>query len=184
MFCPKCGQQQPSDAVRFCTRCGLALGAAAELLKGGAAADDAEADGGRVLTPRQRGARKGLLVMAGGLLFGLLAVLLALMEEDLFVFIPVAVLVFTVGVMRLLYALLLEDDMARASTRKPAAEASAARSALEAAPARGTELPPARSVPASVYANASRPDTAQMHATPSVTEGTTRLLEEEKNSSQ
>lgn len=27
MFCPKCGQPQPADAVRFCSRCGCDLGA-------------------------------------------------------------------------------------------------------------------------------------------------------------
>lgn len=33
MFCPKCNQQQISDEVRFCSRCGFQLGVVAELLK-------------------------------------------------------------------------------------------------------------------------------------------------------
>ncbi|HAF15758.1 MAG TPA: zinc ribbon domain-containing protein, partial [Blastocatellia bacterium] len=36
MYCPKCGQQQASDAVRFCSRCGFLLeGTAAVLATGG-----------------------------------------------------------------------------------------------------------------------------------------------------
>lgn len=35
MFCPKCSQQQPSDEVRFCSRCGFQLEVVAELLQNG-----------------------------------------------------------------------------------------------------------------------------------------------------
>ncbi|MCA1817578.1 MAG: zinc ribbon domain-containing protein [Acidobacteria bacterium] len=34
MFCPQCGHVQVSDETRFCSRCGLSLGAASELLAG------------------------------------------------------------------------------------------------------------------------------------------------------
>ena len=34
MYCPKCGQQQVSDEMRFCSRCGLALTGLAEWLGG------------------------------------------------------------------------------------------------------------------------------------------------------
>jgi len=32
MHCPKCGQQQVSDEMRFCSRCGFALGIVTELI--------------------------------------------------------------------------------------------------------------------------------------------------------
>ena len=32
MFCPQCGHQQPSNEMRFCSRCGLSLGLATDLL--------------------------------------------------------------------------------------------------------------------------------------------------------
>lgn len=32
MYCPQCGHQQPSDDMRFCSRCGLPLGLATDLL--------------------------------------------------------------------------------------------------------------------------------------------------------
>ena len=37
MYCPNCGQQQISDEMRFCSRCGLALSGLMEWLAGGAA---------------------------------------------------------------------------------------------------------------------------------------------------
>src|SRR3982751_1310995 len=36
MYCPRCNQQQVSDEVRFCSRCGLRLDVVATLLKHGA----------------------------------------------------------------------------------------------------------------------------------------------------
>lgn len=35
MYCPKCGHQQATDDTRFCSRCGIALGMATELIAGG-----------------------------------------------------------------------------------------------------------------------------------------------------
>ena len=35
MYCPNCGQQQASNEMRFCSRCGLALSGLAEWLAGG-----------------------------------------------------------------------------------------------------------------------------------------------------
>ena len=35
MYCPNCGQQQISEEMRFCSRCGLALSGLAEWLAGG-----------------------------------------------------------------------------------------------------------------------------------------------------
>ena len=32
MYCPQCGHQQPSNEMRFCSRCGLSLGLATDLL--------------------------------------------------------------------------------------------------------------------------------------------------------
>ena len=70
MFCPRCGQQQASDEVRFCSRCGLQLDALAEFVESGGrlASRDASEDL-PALTPRQRGTRMGLLILVAGLIF-------------------------------------------------------------------------------------------------------------------
>jgi hypothetical protein len=176
MFCPQCGQQQPAEAVRFCKRCGMALDRLAQFVEGGGQLAAVGEGGARALTPRQRGTRMGLLVMVAGLLFGGIAALLQSMKDDLFVFLPVAAVVFTVGVMRLLYGLLLEEgapprprgELAADDARRPAIEAPTPAS-----------LPPARAIPVSAH-TAHAPDTKDMAAPrATVTESTTKLLEEE-----
>ncbi|HEV3468264.1 MAG TPA: hypothetical protein VG148_03010 [Pyrinomonadaceae bacterium] len=177
MFCPQCGQQQASEAVRFCKRCGASLEGLARFVgRGGLKAGEEEE--GRALTPRQRGVRLGLLVMAAGLLFGGIAALLTAVKEDLFVLLPLAALVFTLGVIRMLYGLLLEGDAPRRRAEPPAAPADDRRPALGTDPP--AELPPARAVPVKPR-TAARPDTTGVAAPRgSVTEQTTKLLEEDE----
>ena len=181
MFCPRCSQQA-SDDVRFCSRCGLPLDALAELVESGGYAVAATADeDARTLTPRQRGMRKGALIMVAGLTFGILTVFLTLFKEDFFVLMIPAALAFIIGLMRLLYGMMLEDDSARAKAAKKAlaSPSDKARAKLNRAVAGGAQLPPARAGFAPLFAN-SRADTSDMAAPPSVTESTTRLLEEDK----
>jgi len=182
MFCPRCGQQA-AEEVRFCSRCGLPLDAAAEVVEAGGHPDwhlaRAEAGGG-ALTSRQRGMRKGLMLTIGGLLFFGVAILLTAFKEDLFVFLIPAGILLTIGVMRMLYGLLLEEDKPDKKTAKRAAAAADdAAAGLGRGSSRGAQLPPARTVPASLYTNTA--DTNDMTASPlSVTESTTRLLDEDK----
>ena len=35
MFCPNCGQQQATEQMRFCSRCGFPLGLVSEILANG-----------------------------------------------------------------------------------------------------------------------------------------------------
>jgi hypothetical protein len=166
MFCPRCGQQA-AEGVSFCSRCGLPLDAAAALVESGSASAVETAERAP-LTPRQRGARKGLIILIAGLLFFAIAGILTTIKEDLFVLLVPAAVVVVIGVMRMLYGLLLEEHAPPKKSAK-----------LAAADSRAGELPPARSVPASVYAKAGA-DTSDMAAPPSITESTTRLLEEEE----
>ncbi|HEX8721668.1 MAG TPA: zinc-ribbon domain-containing protein [Pyrinomonadaceae bacterium] len=174
MFCPRCGQQA-AEEVSFCSRCGLPLGAAAGLVASGGR--PAEGEPAAPLTPRQRGVRKGLLITAGGVIFCVLVAILMTVKEDFFPFLILGGLIMTAGVMRMLYGLLLEEHTPR---RKPPKRDAAADARATLGRAGAGELPPARSVPASVYARPGA-DTSDMAASPlSVTEGTTRLLEEEE----
>jgi hypothetical protein len=179
MFCPRCGQQA-AEEVRFCSRCGLPLDAAAEIVEAGDSPEHglAKTGAGGPLTPRQRGTRKGLMIVIGGLLFFAVVTILTAIKEDFFVFLILAGLILVVGVMRVLYALMLEEHKpGRKTPRRAAGSNSAAE--LARGPSRGGELPPARSVPASLYARAPA-DTNDMAASSlSVTESTTRLLDED-----
>src|SRR5215216_3889706 len=176
MFCPRCGQQA-AEEVRFCSRCGLPLDAAAELVEAGGHPDwhlaRTEAGGG-ALTPRQRGTRKGLMLTVGGLLFFVVAILLTTFKEDFFVLLLPAGILLTIGVMRMIYALLLEEHKPDGKTAKRvAAAADGAAAGLGRGSSRGSQLPPARAVPASLHTDTVA-DTSDMAASPlSVTESTT-----------
>ena len=189
MFCPRCGQQQASDEVRFCSRCGLRLDELSEFVESGGRLDARDAaEDLPALTPRQRGTRVGLMILAGGLIFGLISLLLTAMKHDFFILFFPAAVILTVGVMRILYGLLLEDDSARKKqemrlrkeSKRPSRdewqETARDKKRGKLSGARGKELPPQRTVPASAYTGA-RADTGEMAAPPSVTESTTKLLE-------
>jgi hypothetical protein len=154
-----------SEEVRYCSRCGLPLAAHARVLASGE--EEGEPTG---LTPRQRGVRKGLIWMSAGVVFGLIVLVLMLMKEDFFVFLILAALIMSVGLARMLYGLLLEEN----AGGKRLTEAKTRGLPLATA-ARGTELPPARDLPADYLAP--RAETAEILTPPSVTEDTTRKLD-------
>jgi hypothetical protein len=173
MFCPRCGQQA-AEEVRFCSRCGLPLDAAAELVEAGGSLDTRPAppETNVGLTPRQRGTRKGLLVTAGGVLFFVIVAVLMTIKEDFFPFLILAGLIITAGVMRMLYGLLLEEHAPAGKSPKRPAE-------LPREERRAAELPPARAVPVNAYAKPGA-QTSDMVAPNSVTESTTKLLNEDE----
>ncbi|HJQ34664.1 MAG TPA: zinc ribbon domain-containing protein, partial [Pyrinomonadaceae bacterium] len=107
MFCPRCGQQQASDAARFCSRCGFRLEAVAGLLVTNGAGPDVtlmEAVPAPP-SPKRKGAQLGGKLMLSGLFLG--PALAALGQavaryDDLGL---VGVFVFLAGLFRLIYAL-------------------------------------------------------------------------------
>lgn len=183
MFCPRCGQLA-AEEVRFCSRCGLPLDAAAEIVASGGrlARAAAPGDAGGALTPRQVSTRKGMAMTAAGLLFFGITALLTLFRDELFVLFIPAALFLCFGVMLMVAGLLrVEPGLNRRSRRREDPDAAAHPDAERAgARAAAKELPHARTIPASLYTKPAA-DTSDMAASPlSVTEGTTRLLEEEE----
>jgi hypothetical protein len=178
MFCPRCGQQA-AEGVSFCSRCGMPLDAALELVEAGGlpARRQQETEAGGGLTPRQVGIRKGLMLTAGGILSFGTVILLTAYKEDFFVLLIPAGILLVIGVMRMLYALLLEGHAPdRKRSKRDAADAP---HELTVEHTRGGELPPARTVPASAYAKPGA-QTSNMAAPSSVSESTTRLLDEDE----
>lgn len=179
MFCPQCGQQQASDAARFCSRCGFQLGAVSGLLAtGGAAPETAVELVPAPETPKRKGARLGgKLMLSGMFLVPALAMLSELINfpDELAI---VGLIVSLAGLFRLLYALIFEDGPYRTQFRQQAYDPQA-----QFAPPRGVSaLPPPQGVPARDYVPP-RADTADMAYRPSITEGTTRLLDSERDES-
>jgi hypothetical protein len=183
MYCPQCGQQQASSEMRFCSRCGFPLGGVAELLaQGGVLKAGGEELRGSALSPRRRGVRQGvLMILLGTVVVPILAILNSYQEDtaSLDVLVAVsAVIFFAGGLMRILYAALFESSTPGAEGRLPAEVTPAVPAQLKAgAPA--PALPPAQGVPVSDF-TPRRMNTAELAQPPSVTENTTRLLDEEK----
>jgi hypothetical protein len=182
MFCPQCGQQQVSDAARFCSRCGFQLAAVAGLLAtGGRGA----AEVGPVFeavpappSPKRKGAQLGgKLMLSGAFLIPALAALseiIGLNDEVALL----GVIVFMAGLFRLLYALLFEDGPYRRQLQRQ--PASVPQPQQFGPPQAVSALPPPQAQPAQTYVPP-RHETAELSYRPSVTEGTTRLLERERD---
>ena len=181
MYCPNCSQQQFSEELRFCSRCGFPLSAVKELIVTGGVPAEREPEGGR-LSPAFRGVRKGVWVILAGVLMTVVVGLLTAAEEDLVVLLFLPLLCFLVGFVRLLYGVFWEDRAPRGKKDSAQPQLPPARPAQPISPARTPELPPVQVPPTTAF-TAKRAKTAEIVEPPSVTENTTRLLDEEADSS-
>lgn len=172
MYCPNCGQQQISDEMRFCSRCGLALSGLAEWLAGGRLplkrAEESKASD--PASPRRKGIRRaGKLMFFSAMLFPIFLVISLAVDEGGPMVIPF--LLFFISLTMMLYARLFSDKHAPLNQQYQSPQTSA----LGSASARGS-LPPAQSNPIPARQHVRTNELAQP---PSVTENTTRLLDNE-----
>jgi hypothetical protein len=182
MYCPKCSQQQVNDEVRFCSRCGFPLSAVKELVASGGALVEREsgAQEGQ-LSPAFRGMRKGVWIMLASLPLALVAALLTAIDDGFAVLILLPVLCFVTGFARLLYGTFIEEKAPRVKRDSSLPHTASVMPAQPGTAARSPELPPARVAPIEGFTE-QRMVTAEMVQMPSVTENTTRLLDEEADS--
>ena len=166
MYCPKCSQQQISEEVRFCSRCGFSLSPVRDLIETDALAEMGTPAG--QLSCGQKGARRGAWMMLASLGLTLLVGLLSAVDEDFLAFMFVPFFLFVMGFLIMLYGVFFADKRAARKKEKLIAAT------------RNRELPPSRVAPIENYA-APKKQTAEMIRPPSVTENTTRLLEEESD---
>ncbi len=182
MHCPQCGQNQTPGEVRFCSRCGFPLGGVTELMAHGGSLPSYQPVGPPKPSPRRKGVQAGAtLIMLGivtTILFGILNNYLGTPE---FLVALSAVIGFVGGPLRLLYALIFEEGAPRQPIIvqgyvQPNAPTTFGN------PAHHPALPPGQPVPIPSY----RPlhNTSEIVRPPSVTEGTTRLLEKDQSSTE
>jgi hypothetical protein len=184
MHCPQCGQQQASGEMRFCSRCGFSLGGVVELLANDGNLPAREfATEKRKHSPRYEGVRQGVtLFFIGAVIVPLLAIINSFQANGstlLDILVPIsAVLFFVGGFMRILYAAIFEEGIPpHAYTQSaPTPYAPPVAPPQLNVGARATALPPAQSIPVSTWRQ--RPNTAEIIQPPSVTENTTRLLDD------
>lgn len=180
MYCPRCGQEQVSSEVRFCSRCGFVMHGLAELVAGGGLQEHKPA------TPRRRGLKQGGGWFLFGVLFvpilGVLSSLINFPEEIVGL---AALLFFLGGILRMLFALIFESGNPKEKTLEENVYQTAQK-LLKKQPAPGTQnaLPPQQSYPVDAYVapptRADWRDTSDLASPHSVTESTTKLLNKEE----
>jgi hypothetical protein len=169
MYCPKCGQPQVTESVRFCSRCGFSLVEVTGLLEPGGAAGAPPEDDVRPA----RGVRQAMYFMMAALPFLLLALLAGLAGIDGVpeIFGILAMSTFLIGALRLIYVAAFKGRRHRPIALPPGQTTSPIQAPQQHA------LPPSYVPPVDVPR--ARFDTGESVQPPSVTEHTTRHLEQE-----
>ncbi|HEX9929239.1 MAG TPA: hypothetical protein VGB02_11940 [Pyrinomonadaceae bacterium] len=187
MFCPNCGQQQATEQMRFCSRCGFPLGLVSEILANGGFLPQLSAinDKKRFFTRRK--------VFLFGLVWFLLFILIIipitaiLFDDDPAgkVIIPFVGILGTMGgLLLMLFSLFFES--AKNNTQMPVQQQNFIPQNQVSAPHAQNALPPqaanftptgaAYQPPVGGWREAKTGELVP----PSITEGTTRLLEKDK----
>jgi hypothetical protein len=133
---------------------------------------------GRNISPRSLGIRHGAMLM---LLTLLVVPITAILSVNAGfhpkILIPLSAMIcFIGGLLRIIYALFFEEDVARVKPQPPSSYTPPVMPSQLGAIPRGTALPPQQSTPVSGWRQ--RSDTAELVRPQSVTENTTRLLDD------
>jgi endogenous inhibitor of DNA gyrase (YacG/DUF329 family) len=168
MYCPNCGQQQVSEEMRFCSRCGLALSGLAEWLAGGMLVRRAEET--RVSSPSRRRKimrRAAKLMFFSAALFPLFVLMSVAVDEPGPIAVPA--ILFFASLMWMVYSRLFIDDTA------PMLNPAAQQSTFGPMPTRMSLTPPTN------ISDFGRQQvrTNELAQAPSVTEHTTKLLDQD-----
>lgn len=168
MYCPKCGQQQVSDSTRFCSRCGLAISELAEWVAGGGGLTLREEEAPvKLVSPRRKGMRRGAkLLFLSVVLTPIFLALSFMIDGPVPLFFPFTI--FLAGLSLLLYSRLFIEET-------PPARSQPARPPELGTMFGNTALPPASGIGMNSVGGR-RVRTSELAQPPSVTEHTTKLL--------
>jgi len=180
VYCPRCGQEQISPEVRFCSRCGFLMNGLAEVVLKGGIQQELIPGTPKPPTPRRRGLKQGgAWFLLGVLVVPILGVLasMGLAEEIVGL---AAIIFFLGGIVRMLFALIFESGNPAEKTLEENVYQTAQK-LLKKQPAAGA-LPPQSSIPVENYAPpraANWRDTNDLEPS-SVIDSTTKLLNEKE----
>lgn len=174
MYCPNCGQQQVSNEMRFCSRCGLALHGLAEWLAGGRMVvmptPEVPATP-QPLSPRRKGIRRAAKMMFfSGALFPIFLMMAIAADEPGPLVVPF--MLFFISLAWMLYARLFSDPNPKVINQQAKQSPRMVQMPTHA------PLPPASTIPISDM-RGSQVRTNELAQPPSVTENTTRFLDKE-----
>lgn len=174
MYCPQCSQQQISDEMRFCSRCGFPLTAVKDLVSTGGEVNQEPTI--QPATKGFKGAKQATWIMLASLWVFLIAGLLVAVDDDFAPLLIVPSLGFGFAFLRLLYAVFLEDRV-RPREQPASALVASAFPGQPIASVRNRELSASPGIPIADFRSRGR-GTAEVVHPPSVTENTTRLLDD------
>jgi hypothetical protein len=173
IFCPKCGQQQLSVEARFCSRCGFPTDEVKQLVAADGVLPTIEKESQRPRrSPRREGVRQGVLLMC---VFLLMLPFTESASGHRWEILPQIFMM--AGFVRVLYAVFFQEGAPRRKRRDGSQADSDAAIKDKLRKARGTALPPARSIPVTEWRQ--QANTAEIISPPSVTENTTKLLDKD-----
>src|SRR5204863_3054470 len=115
MFCPRCGQQQATDSMRFCSHCGFSIEGVMHLLANGGMLPHYQPQGEKTISQRRKGVKQGaLLMLIGAILvpiFGVMSGFAPGRLENVFAFFAAlsAIICFLGGPLRMLFAGIFEE---------------------------------------------------------------------------
>ncbi|HKO96029.1 MAG TPA: zinc ribbon domain-containing protein [Pyrinomonadaceae bacterium] len=175
MHCPKCGQEQLSEEMSFCSRCGFSLNAVKALIasSGGLLEQQIETSD-KELSKGRKSVRRATFLMLAGLLLTLITGFLAAIDDVFAVFLLIPALVWITSFLLLLYGVFFADKRAH-SQKRVASQVPALPGELSSTAGYLPPAHPQRTFPPQ------RVETAEMVQPRSVTENTTRLLDDEPN---
>ena len=184
MHCPKCGQQQISDQTRFCSRCGFLLTGIAQVVENNGIVPTPAPPSFGTDSARRKGVMQGTFIfLLSFLIVPLVAIIcmaLTIGPEPVAI---TAILLTVGGLLRIAYALMFESGISGGNTLEQ--NVMAAPQNVFTGKREAGELPPAQSIPSSVYAPPSGTgrwrETNELETPGSVTDSTTKLLHNEQD---
>ncbi len=181
MYCPRCSHEQDLEEMRFCSRCGFLMTGVAMLLENSGTIPQLASDSTQAPNRRNGIIRESVFVTLLAWAIGLASTLLWDVGGPFESVAKVGSLVFfivgLVGLIRFLYAFLFVKDTIPSPSQTTLAGTPYSPPMSEN-PARAA-LPSPQSVPVGDYLSRGR--TREIVSQPSVTENTTRLLEDQDN---
>lgn len=174
MYCPQCSQQQISDEMRFCSRCGFPLTAVKELVSTGGEVNQEPTI--QPVTKGFKGAKQATWIMIASMWVLLIAGLLVAVDDDFAPLLIVPSLGFGFAFFRLLYAVFLEDRV-RPREKSGSSLVASTFPGRPIASMRHRELSASPGIPIVNFPSRGK-GTAEVVHPPSVTENTTRLLDD------
>src|SRR5581483_4400849 len=173
MFCPNCSQQQASNQARFCSRCGFPLGGVTRLLENGGEMPVPVPNNEKPKrSPRMEGFRQGMiLIFICFILLPFVDVLGHKYEEIPLVFMMA-------GLMRMLYARMFQEGKPKKTDKAMPANAYTPPMVPDQATVGRAPLLQAGQPGAFIDISARKVETSEIVQPSSVTENTTKLLEQ------